>query len=254
MWGLESPLAVFKYIGEKGFRASRIDWAGDVFTDPTFIDFVQGKLEAKHATMRWKAWEPRQKHRLGKGVLPGRTIEFGTRQSDTFARLYDKKAERAAKNMNPADELGFDPESWVRFEIVARRKVARRLQELIFWEDWTTIQEMVLGLLNLREDKGDDSNKSRWETSSRWTDFVSATVARTLGLPSVYKSVERFIRWIESAVAPGLSAILDGNGQAGQWLADAISVARGRWRHRHYQLMADAHARGWNGLPVYALG
>jgi phage replication initiation protein len=247
LWGLADALAPVKWAVDNDFSVSRIDWAGDLFDDATFMNVVLAHLESGAATSRWKTWEPRQKHEIGGKLTPGRTIEFGTRNSDSFGRMYDKKAERAAKGIAMAEELGFTPDEWVRFEVMFRRRNAKRIAELVAAEDWPTLQSVILGLLNIR-DRGDgDANVSRWETNPTWAGFIAARVSRTLGLPTIHKTVERFMGWVEHALAPGLSAVLAGSPDAWNWLADAVQHGERRWRRRHVRLSEQSAARLWAG-------
>jgi hypothetical protein len=245
MWGLESPLAVVKYVEEKKYRASRLDWAHDVFNEPDFYDYVLERLDSGHATMRFKSYRPIEQYRIGHKLIPGRTIEFGRRVSDTFCRLYDKKAERLAKHADMAEDLGFIPDSWHRLEFVFKRANARRISQLLAWEEFGTVQEIILGLLDLKDEGGNDAKRSRWPTTERWQRTIAATVSRTLGLPAVYKRITAVLRWFEVSVAPSLSAILHGSTEAGGWLDQAIASARSRWRHAHYGLMAQSNQREW---------
>lgn len=252
MWGLADALAPVKWAIDNDFSVSRIDWAGDVFDNPDFFDLIQSHLESGEATSRWKTWEPRQKHEIGGKLTPGRTVELGTRNSDSFGRMYDKKAERAAKGVPMADELGFTPNEWVRFEVMFRRRNAKRIAQLVAAEDWETLQSVILGLLNIRDKGESDVNPSRWQTNETWASFVAARVSRTLGLPTVHKTVERFMGWIEHSLAPGLSAVFAGNPRSWDWFADAVAQGERRWRRRHIRLTEQSAARQWGGMPSLA--
>lgn len=130
----------------------------------------------------------------------GTTLYFGSGQSDSLLRIYDKAAEQK-----------LDDEHWVRVEIQLRRERAHALFLLLTYEysvEDFDIGAVLLAVLDFKTPT-DDENKSRWPTVSWWAEFVNTvsrirlSKARTL-----QESVEKSKRWIERQVAPTLAFLL----------------------------------------------
>lgn len=92
------------------------------------------------------------------------SVYFGSAQSDTRFRLYDKSLERG--------DLGYH---WTRFEMQLRDKSA-----LSFLLDDRKVGEKFYGLINnnLRfiVPNPTDTNRRRWESPEWWTSFLQSTL------------------------------------------------------------------------------
>lgn len=130
----------------------------------------------------------------------GETIYFGSGQSDTLLRIYDKAAEQQIEN-----------EHWIRVEIQLRRERAHALFLLLANEycvDDFDLGAVLLAVLDFKV-PNDDTNKSRWPTAPWWSEFVqSASRIRLSKARVIEESVEKSKRWVERQVAPTLAFLL----------------------------------------------
>ncbi len=129
----------------------------------------------------------------------GTTIYFGSGQSDSLLRIYDKSAEQRLKTR----------EHWIRVEIQLRRERAHALFLMLCGAD--RIEDFDFGailfaLLDFKVPDDSDTNKSRWLTTQWWSDFVQSTSKIHLSKSRVVEeSIEHSMRWLRIQVAPTLA-------------------------------------------------
>lgn len=146
----------------------------------------------------------------------GTSCLFGSKQSEMYLRFYDKAAERGLSGVH-----------WSRAEMVLKRQRAFEFIRILFDEHdgkVSGIQALFWGVLNnyLRfvVPSEDDSNKSRWETASWWSDFVGEAIAVQLfvkpGAEYNLYATERYVynqsgnSLLTLIMCRGLDAIVDG--------------------------------------------
>lgn len=104
------------------------------------------------------------------------TIYFGSPQSETRFRIYDKSAER-----------GYDASvHWVRFEIQLRRDNAFRFIQLLVDSDYDLpglFVSIVQNYLRFVTPCKTDSNKRRWKSRRYWSAFVGDAAPVSLWVP-----------------------------------------------------------------------
>lgn len=152
---------------ELQFNISRLDLAYDDFS---------GVLDIQKIAMQ--AWNMEFTSKLSRvSVISdmskqdenvrGISITHGSKSSNTFMRIYDKRVERNR----------LDLEHWVRWEIQLRSDSAFGALRVAFEESENMPLGSFFGGLILQyvqyRDRGDDSNKSRWQYSEWYLDFVS---------------------------------------------------------------------------------
>lgn len=101
---------------------TRIDLAIDDY-ESHIINFtcIHDHALRGHFTSRWSKWDEVNSRQTSSNEYLGRTMYFGSQQSDLFCRIYDKTLERKAN----ADE-DIDTE-WTRLELVYRKERASML-------------------------------------------------------------------------------------------------------------------------------
>lgn len=229
---------LFLELSSMGGSVSRLDLALDDYEGLLNLDEIERCLSYGEVATRWKHYEVRVgKMTIGSlGVGDGKTLYLGSRTSETFARIYDKNKEQAAKNpyFVPLDH-------WVRFEIEIKK---RRAQQL-FTELLSLISSgsddiggflagYIRGLLDFKEISTDDTNKSRWPTVAWWDTFLSFSAKLRLTLPRAIDTIERAKRWVTRSLSPMLAVL---SSIDTFWLDEAISNGQNRWGMRHHKLL-----------------
>lgn len=234
---------LFLELSSMGASCSRLDFALDDYEGLLDLDEIERKLAYGEVSTRWKNYEQRTgKVGIGSlGVGEGRTIYLGSRTSETFARLYDKNKEQAAKNPD------FVPLAhWVRFEIEVKKRRAQQLFEALVSliaagsdDIGGFLAGYVRGLVDFKEPDYSDTNKSRWATVSWWDSFLSFSAKLRLTFPKGIDTVEKLKRWVLRSVSPMLAVLATVDNM---WLDEVVSAGQNRWSMRHYKLLQGVGA------------
>lgn len=151
---------------ERKIRPKRIDIAFDDMTGLLNIKEIFGKTYDQSYVSRLRESECHMKFADGQ---KGLSVDFGSKSSNVFIRIYDKAAER-----------GFTPAEvphWVRCELQLKEENAGGFLVNASEKGMKTVYQGVLkNYLSFREPEEGDSNKRRWEESSWWTEFLENAV------------------------------------------------------------------------------
>ena len=142
--------------------------------------------------------------------LKGNTIYLGSRQSNSFCRIYDKLAESQSKD-SPIDE---NIKHWVRFEMefkgcnamsVAEHIVS--LEEDLFPLWYAEVVNNYIRFIDITENN--ISNYSRCPSKKWWFDFIGTVKKQKLyHVKPVENSFDRSLRWQKKSVFPSVAAML----------------------------------------------
>lgn len=137
-------------------RLTRLDVAYDDMTGVLNIDQICDKTRLGEFVSRIQRYESIYGSK-------GNSVNFGSKGSNVFIRIYDKARER-----------GFtDGRHWIRCELQIRKEnacgFANKLARIELSELYTGV---LKNYLSFREVNDNDSNKRRWEESPWWTEFL----------------------------------------------------------------------------------
>ena len=137
-------------------RLTRLDVAYDDMTGVLDIDQICDKTRLGEFVSRIQHYESIYGSK-------GNSVNFGSKGSNVFIRIYDKARER-----------GFsDGRHWIRCELQIRKENAcgfvNKLAQIELCELYTGV---LKNYLSFREANENDSNKRRWEESPWWTEFL----------------------------------------------------------------------------------
>lgn len=161
-FGKNDWVALFTDIAEMHGTITRLDVAYDDFTGVLPLDIIADMAKVGLFTARSKAYEVHYSYKQRDKC--GLTVSHGSRTSDTFIRIYDKRAER-----NAWDEL----EHWVRCEIQMRKNCAQGFLDRL--EELGSLGAAFTGVLQnylTYRCKTSDSNLSRSPAAPWWQRFV----------------------------------------------------------------------------------
>ena len=219
---------------ELGGSVSRLDLAIDDYDGLLDMEKIAAALEDDSSfTSRWTSHSTISKTTHGKNSRTSNTIYLGSRRSEMFARIYDKAAEQHDRGNVPSRE------TWVRFELEAKKRKAHKLAALVVAQDWETIRSIIMSYLCFREPSQTDSTKSRWDVAGWWSDFLG-TLERVSGFFSseAERTLDQVQRWFETNMAPTLALAFEAwRGDLDQVL-EVIVEGRKRWKPRHKAMLA----------------
>lgn len=140
----------------------------------------------------------------------GHTLYFGSRQSDVFLRVYDKRLEQNKKRKSSDAPSITSP--WVRWELECKGKKADAVANLIL--SGMDLGNIIVGSLGnyMRVIDLDNDNRSRCTVNSTWIAFLSGIEPLRLSLATVEKDIEDKKKWIVKQVMPTLATIIMADG------------------------------------------
>jgi hypothetical protein len=233
-----SPVQLLTAVVARGWAPSRVDLAVDDRSGRVTMDDVAGQFAAGAYTSRMRS-VPERAASLG----PVRTkdlITVGSRASDAYLRIYDKRLERLARGV--AGDL---PASWLRFEWEFKGAAAGAISGLLAAGDMGPVHEVLMGYLAFR-DVGADSVKSRWAVSAWWRDLLGTALRRPLGVVKKVPTLEDVRTWLHRQVAPALACVVEAGGGSVDVVYELLGSGVERLRSRHRVLIAE----GLAGLAV----
>jgi len=206
-----TALGAINRVLDMGGQITRLDIAFDDLDGLLDINHMHEKLLAGNVQTRFRKVARIQGAIIGLSQNIGDTINVGSRTSHAFVRIYDKKREQEARGKD-VSEIG----TWTRVELELKAEKAHMfaglLGECAAGEDKDApailCSNLLWGLLDFKQHNPDDENKSRWDTSHWWADFLEATAKLTLSIPTPEKTIEDAKSWVKNQVAPTLAMIV----------------------------------------------
>jgi phage replication initiation protein len=218
-------VAVLGEFYRKDASFTRLDIAADDTKGQLSLETIREKIVAGDMVTR-----ARQVHEILALVGLGHTLYFGSRESSTFGRIYDKAAEQMK-----AGKLYVG--HWIRVELEFKRERAHAAAEFICQnvETWrAAAQGWFLAFLDFKE-HGVDENKSRWETSAWWLAFLDYASKVRLFISRVVKTVDDVKQWVNKQVAPSLFVLASTIGHDD--LFRMVGEASARLSSRHVEMI-----------------
>ena len=217
-----SPLGILNRVLDWSGRITRIDIAFDDRDGLLDIGRMYEKLLAGEVSTRFRRVARIVGAELIDRKKTGDTVNVGSRSSNAFIRMYDKKKEMESRGK---DVMGI--KKWTRVELEMKKEKAHYFATLLAntarQKTALTVGQLcsslLLGLLDFKVPDELDTNKSRWETVDWWREFVGAKEKLRLAIPKDQKTLNDTKRWVETQVATSLAMIMlshaDDNGESG---------------------------------------
>lgn len=231
---------------------TRFDFAIDVFNADFSLEDLQNQL------IKRNVYSPFQKFDYSKGTffksedVDAHILYLGSRKSDLFLCVYDKKEERESIGK----EVEFD--SWYRFEFRFKHKAAQNviLNILNKWDDAESLGEFAASLIKKycdikqrpkqgpnKEDGVIVSNKVmyNWETSPLWNNFIGYTKKAKLENYFKYESsITKNAMWAARSVSKTLAKMFCANPKYFQLFIQQLLVnGLTRFKHQDEALIND---------------
>jgi phage replication initiation protein len=192
------PVDVLCYFHAQHAQFKRVDIAMDDTQGLLDMKEIARKTEDKCEIVCLAHEGIRHKGTFGR-TKDGHTETYGSRQSETFVRIYDKAAEQSAKT-------GELIALWIRVEFEYKGDRAQAVADYIAThrETWReAARGWFLAYLDFKE-PGEDENKSRWKTCAWWLRFLENASKVRLFISREAKTVDDVKNWVDKQVAPSL--------------------------------------------------
>lgn len=153
---------------ERSCRITRLDLAFDDVSGHLDILEIYDAVRDQNFTSRMK---DSHFHGGSVGGVTGYSVDFGSRSSNVFIRIYDKAAERGY-NKN-------DCKHWVRCELQLRQENAMGfLHQSVDVSMSEMFKSVLSNYLTFRDPNPSDTNKRRWTVSEWWRKFLDDAIPR----------------------------------------------------------------------------
>ena len=175
---------------------------------------------------------------VGSGSDTGKTLCMGSRQSDTYLRIYDKAAEQRSKE-KPVDG------TWIRWEMEWKSERADAVGMALSGLDQESFQKYIVGVfrsaLDFRDCTRADEPKDRYYAPllDWWKVLTEGMQRARLEIATSVRKIDEVKRWAEKSLAPMLG-LNCAHPEAGEkWLVSIIVEGVERWGGKHLGLFAS---------------
>ncbi|HJT20129.1 MAG TPA: replication initiation factor domain-containing protein [Nitrospira sp.] len=238
-WTYEQFQSVAAWVLAKQGHFGRIDVAMDDRSGIIDIDRIYASVVAGNCVSHFRKTQIIAGLDLGSGEDMGKTICMGSRQSDTYLRIYDKAAEQRAK-AQPVDG------TWVRWEMEWKDERADAVGLALSVLDHERFQKYLIGVFRTAVDFRDctraDDPKDRYHAPllDWWKALTDGLERAKLEIAQTVKKIDDVKQWVEKSLSPMLG-LLCAHPEAGErWLVKTIIDGVERWGTKHFGLLGNA--------------
>lgn len=215
---------------------TRMDLAVDDKGDSQYFTCqqIEDYLHADRVVTKFRKYHIDKDFKTG-GAVIGHTIYLGSRKSEAFLRIYDKKLEQQAKNPE------FSDTPWVRWELELKNKRAEVAADLLI--AGASMGGVILGVLAnyMRIINLDDSNRSRCSSVSAWESFCAGVHGIRLYVPDMPKTLEDKRQWIDKQVLSTLAGLFLAYGGTFCFIEDNLELGIKRMKYDLRELVLKAN-------------
>ena len=235
-WPFEKYQEVAKFVNLKQGHFGRIDVAFDDREGVVDIPTLHQAVLKGQCVARFKKFRLIAGGDVDSGADEGKTLALGSRQSDSYLRIYDKAAEQRAK--------GHEVEGpWIRYEMEWKDERAHAVACCLAVVTKESFQKFVVGAFRSTVDfracyREDDPKFRCYAPLLPWWAKLTAGMEKArLVIAKAEKKIEDVKKWAETSLSPMLG-LLCAHPEAGErWLVKTITEGVDRWRAKHFALL-----------------
>jgi phage replication initiation protein len=244
---LEQIRHLLRWIEEQQGHLTRIDCALDDRTVTVTMDTIRravvvGQCVTRAKTMRRFSSSPTH----GPNVVTGETIYFGSPQSETLLRIYDKRLELKTKEQEHWQDYG------VRWELEFKKERAQLCGRALAYFDEALWREFVISLLRAYVDfrqtdrDADDEDRYRAPLVEWYSRLTEGFQKGRLVAEKREQTLRQVKSWVSGSLTPMLAVVCAIPGGE-EWLQREIVEGKLRWKERHRNLLK--HKPKQSSLP-----
>lgn len=192
------------------------------------------------------------------GKITGYTLYVGSRDSQSFIRIYDKGLEEKSGDHNEK----------IRFEVELKSELAKQaflqFAEKSGDESAEFCRAAFLSRIDFRDVENARGKRTNYAKRFAWYEKIFQTLPCRWAVQAVKKSLERAAAWVNDAVAPMLATIFEGIGAFAfaDFLHRAIRRGQTRMSSRHSAILREYRSPGiqndvgidWSSVQVILCG
>jgi phage replication initiation protein len=228
-----------------GCTFPRVDWALDDIEGRLNLETIEATWKAGNCASRFQKMEPRTSY-TREGELVGHTLNFGSRKSNMFVRIYNKQLERLAKGQDVPHA------HWTRTEIEAHDRAADALVKKFVEQGPGVVAAVLRHYLDFKE-AGGDGNLSRRPTCDWWGGFLDWAEKVPVGIGAAARTLEGAARalWHQWGAVAALLMAAPSHGP--KWFASLLEHGQTRWKSSHITMLSVSLSSSEPVQPVPAL-
>lgn len=212
-----------KWAVSVGGRASRVDWAIDDYEGRITRERLRACEDGGGILTRWRetGWRTSRKG----GQPSGWTFTMGSRQSEAYLRIYDKKLQQG----------GTDRPHWVRVELECKGALAPALLGEVLERGGVAVVEQLNRRVRFVE-PGEGQNRARWRACP-WWEALMGTLRRGAALvarPRLVDTLAGMLEVLERQAGPMMATVVQADGGAIDALIDIVRRSVSRMGVRHW--------------------
>jgi DNA relaxase NicK len=242
-WTYEDLRALSSWVVDvKGGHVGRLDHAFDDRAGVATVADVAQAVKIGQAVMRARRWRQIEGGDADLRTSTGATFELGSRESQTFIRIYDKALEQQAKGVTVEGP-------WVRWELELKddRAQASALALIALTEE--QYRQYLIGVLLAAVDfrdctyEDDTNDRVRARRLPWWTTLTEGFARARLVIEKVTRKIEDVKAWVATSLGPMLALVYRHPEAGPAWLQQVIDTGDQRWRTRHVELYRQRRSR-----------
>jgi DNA relaxase NicK len=235
-WGYARLQALAQWVRDRG-HLTRVDLAFDDRLGVVTVATVRAACERGQAITHFRLLSRIDTVSLERrGDRQGDTLTIGSRQSQTFLRIYDKALEQKRK--------GKDIDGpWVRWELELKEERADKAGQALASLEEEAFRRFMVGVLRAAIEFKD----TNWEADPMvrhraaplpwWIALTEGFQQCRLTVQPVVRTLEDVKQWVNAALAPMLAVMVCAPSAGEQWLREVIAAGSERWKAKHYALL-----------------
>jgi DNA relaxase NicK len=191
-------LKLLDFVLFHGGQVSRIDLALDDISGELTLARVKRAVRAGAVSCKATYYRHMQSGKISTGEVTGETFYFGSAQSRTQYRIYDKAAEQGISG------------HWIRCEGQYRNENANQVAMMIRdagLEIGSIYCGLLRGYLNFLKPSKTDTNKSRWKVATWWFNLLQGADKLKLSVQKAEPTMKRKKEYFTKQCAPTMAML-----------------------------------------------
>jgi DNA relaxase NicK len=232
---------VLAWVFTRGGHMTRMDVALDDRARQVSIAQVKHAVDAGQAVTRSQKFQVLAGSSLRDGASTGDTLYFGSRESQTMLRVYDKRLALEQKGREEAKDYG------VRWELELKQDRAQAWAKALLTlppEDW---REFLVGVLrsyvDFRETSRDDEPWEKYRASLLpWWEALTEGFKRCrLVVEKVPQTLDEVCQWLSQSISAMLALAYFHRGEP--FLQQLIYAGSKKWKAKHVAMLHEGRSQ-----------
>jgi len=236
-WEEAKIRSVLAWVFTRGGHMTRMDVALDDRAGLVSIAQIKHAVDAGQAVTRSQKFQVLAGSSLRNGASTGDTLYFGSRESQTMLRVYDKRLALEQKGRVEAKDYG------VRWELELKQDRAQACAKALLTlppEDW---REFLVGVLrsyvDFRETSRDDEPWEKYRASLLpWWEALTEGFKRCrLVVEKVPQTLDEVCQWLSQSISAMLALAYFHRGE--QFIQQLIYAGSKKWKAKHVAMLQE---------------